>query len=122
MRFLIAVALCFALVVPCFAEANIKAGYFFNYQDGEQKPIVATSLKTFFNEKLSVDLWATDLDDLINSISSDWEGGLALTVKIPIEIKNLDISLGYGIGARSPLSDEHEFIHGGVGFVVKWEF
>ena len=106
----------------CYAEANIKAGYFLNYQDNQFKPVVATSLKQFFNEKISLDLWATDLDDLLTNISGDWEGGLALTYSIPVAVKNLDISIGYGIGARSPLSEEHEFLHGGVVFAIKLEF
>jgi hypothetical protein len=94
----------------------------FELQDNEFKPVVATSLKSFWNEKVSIDLWATDLDDLITSISGDWEGGLALTVNIPVPIQNLDVSIGYGIGARSPLSEEHELIHGAVCCVLKWEF
>lgn len=112
---------------PHARAVEIKGGYFFNYTDGEQKPIVAVEIYSFDEidnrlKDLSVDLWATDLDELVNGISNDWQGGLALSYKLPVKIKNLSLALGYAIGARRPLDDIHEFIHGVTTLGLEWEF
>lgn len=121
-KVIMAMAICLMIAGVSFAEGNIKAGYFLNYQDNEFKPVLATSLKEWTKTHLSIDLWATDLDDLIQGISNDWEGGLGLTYTLPTKIENLNISLGYGIGARSPFSENHELIQGGLAFGIKIKF
>ena len=114
---ILAILICFTvgttLLVGDFssakAEVAVKGGYILNYQDGEQKPIAIVDLVTW--KGFSGGIWATDFDKLIGGLSYDWEAGLETSYKLAT-IKGIDLSIGYAIGARSPLAKEHEFIHG----------
>ena len=117
---LLAIVFVFCLVVPCFAEIGLKAGYILNYADGEQKPIALAQIKEY--KGLSLDLWATDFDKMFGGISYDWQGGLAINYKIPVTLKGIEFGIGYAIGARSPLAEEHEFIHGATMVVGTIKF
>lgn len=124
------------LMMTTMARAEgpeIKVGYLFNYQDGERKPIVATPLKTWENIKISkltipgpisLDFWATDLDQLTKGLQEDWSGGLDLVYTLPIELAKgrINISIGYGIGAKSPFADKAELIHGATVFGISYKF
>lgn len=101
------------------AEVNLKAGYLLNYDDGEQKPIAIADLVTW--KGLSGGIWATDFDKLIQGITYDWEAGVETNYKLAT-IKGIDLSVGYAIGARSPLAKEHEFIHGATLVVGTLKF
>jgi hypothetical protein len=125
-------AICLLWTIPALA-VELRAGYFFNATDGERKPIVATPLKTWGNMQiksfklsgaLSLDFWATDLDQLTKGLQEDWSGGLDIAYTLPIELAEgkINLSIGYGIGARSPLSDEAEFIHGATVFGISYKF
>ena len=101
--------------------AELRAGYLFNTNEGERKPIVAYELKEWEKTNIALDLWATDLDDLVNNIGEgDWEGGLAVSYKLPIE--KYALRLGYAVGAKAPLSSEAELIHGAVCFAIEGTF
>ena len=100
------------------AEVEVKTGYFWNWNEGEQKLVFATPIKSW-DIGIDIDVWATDLDQLIaKKITDDWSGGLGVTYnkKVTILGKEINLSAGPGIGLERPIDDEAEFIYGAMAY------